>query len=52
MQKMGFKKKTKTEVRLEMSKAVQRAGKSRAPLEPEEHGDCHLRERTVKLAAP
>lgn len=49
MQKMGFNKKTKTEVRLEMSKAAQRAGKSRP--EQEAHADC-LRELTVKLAAP
>lgn len=50
MQKMGFNKKTKTEVRLEMSKAAQRAGKSRP--EQEAHADCRLRELTVKLAAP
>lgn len=50
MQKMGFNRKTKTEVRLEMSKAAQRAGKSRAPPEQEEHADRHLRELTAKLA--
>lgn len=52
MQKMGFKKKTKTEASPEMSKAVRRAGKSRAPAEPEEHADRPLRERALKLAAP
>lgn len=38
---MGFKKKTKTEVRLEMSEAVLRAGRSLVPPE-----------RTAKLADP
>lgn len=39
MQKMGFKKKTKTEVRLEMSEAVLRAGRSLVPPEQGEHAD-------------
>lgn len=53
MQKMGFKKKTKTEVRLEMSEAVLRAGRSLVPPEQGEHTDRpRLRERTAKLADP
>jgi hypothetical protein len=51
MQKMGFKKKTKTKVRLEMSEAVRRAGTSRLPPEQGEHAG-RLRERTAKLASP
>lgn len=41
---MRFEKKTKNEVRLEVSVAVRRAGEGQARAEQREHVGCHLRE--------
>lgn len=52
LQKMGFKKKTRNEARLEVSKAETRAGKDQMLPEQGELADCHLRELKAKLASP